>query len=40
VTECVASAAEDSHVADKYTSFCDPRLNPQQAVSVINAWRG
>jgi 3-deoxy-7-phosphoheptulonate synthase len=40
VTECVASAAEASHVADKYTSFCDPRLNPQQAVSVINAWRG
>ncbi|MEV7791169.1 3-deoxy-7-phosphoheptulonate synthase [Streptomyces sp. NPDC087512] len=40
VTECVAGPAENDHVGDKYTSFCDPRLNPQQAVSLISAWRG
>ncbi|WP_073948244.1 3-deoxy-7-phosphoheptulonate synthase [Streptomyces kebangsaanensis] len=40
VTECVAGAAEAGRVGDKYTSFCDPRLNPRQAVSLINAWRG
>ncbi len=26
-------------VGDKYTSFCDPRLNPRQAVEVASAWR-
>ena len=40
VTECVRSGAEIGHVGDKYTSFCDPRLNPDQAFSVVAAWRG
>jgi 3-deoxy-7-phosphoheptulonate synthase len=40
VTECVATTADADRVGDKYTSFCDPRLNPQQAISVIAAWRG
>lgn len=39
VTECVANASEIDHVGDKYTSFCDPRLNPAQAISVVSAWR-
>lgn len=39
VTECVANQSEIDHVADKYTSFCDPRLNPAQAISVVSAWR-
>lgn len=40
VTECVLNATRLDAVADKYTSFCDPRLNPGQAVSVVSAWRG
>ncbi|MEU6209584.1 MULTISPECIES: 3-deoxy-7-phosphoheptulonate synthase [unclassified Streptomyces] len=39
VTECVTHAGEDARVGDKYTSFCDPRLNPAQALSLIRAWR-
>ncbi|WP_037677758.1 3-deoxy-7-phosphoheptulonate synthase [Streptomyces griseus] len=39
VTECVQNESDIGHVGDKYTSFCDPRLNPGQAVSVISAWR-
>ncbi|MDQ0930750.1 3-deoxy-7-phosphoheptulonate synthase [Streptomyces turgidiscabies] len=38
VTECVtdSSAAADAGVA--YTSFCDPRLNPAQALAAVGAW--
>jgi 3-deoxy-7-phosphoheptulonate synthase len=39
VTECVTNRSQIDHVADKYTSFCDPRLNPTQAISVVSAWR-
>ncbi|MGW5104134.1 3-deoxy-7-phosphoheptulonate synthase [Streptomyces sp. NPDC004100] len=39
VTECVADIAFLGSVGDKYTSFCDPRLNPRQAVEVASAWR-
>jgi 3-deoxy-7-phosphoheptulonate synthase len=50
VTECVddlgAEGAGDAeraaalaHVGDKYTSFCDPRLNPRQAMSVLRVWQ-
>lgn len=39
VTECV----DDEHHLDQpwttYTSFCDPRLNPRQALTVAAAWR-
>lgn len=38
VTECVSCEADLGHVGDKYTTFCDPRLNPQQAVSVVSTW--
>jgi 3-deoxy-7-phosphoheptulonate synthase len=40
VTECVSGANELDRIGDKYLSFCDPRLNPQQAVEVASAWRG
>ncbi|MFE5401291.1 3-deoxy-7-phosphoheptulonate synthase [Streptomyces sp. NPDC056580] len=38
VTECVSCRADLDHVGDKYTTFCDPRLNARQAVSVVSAW--
>ncbi|MFI8083774.1 3-deoxy-7-phosphoheptulonate synthase [Kitasatospora sp. NPDC086009] len=38
VTECVQSEARIDEVGAKYTSFCDPRLNPGQALSVVSAW--
>ncbi|MFG2679782.1 3-deoxy-7-phosphoheptulonate synthase [Streptomyces sp. NPDC048392] len=38
VTECVADATFLDSVGDKYTSFCDPRLNPRQAVEVASSW--
>ncbi|MFI0501939.1 3-deoxy-7-phosphoheptulonate synthase [Streptomyces albogriseolus] len=40
VTECVPNDACVEHVADKYTTYCDPRLNPSQAVAVASAWLG
>jgi 3-deoxy-7-phosphoheptulonate synthase len=40
VTECVINESMLDRVGDKYTSFCDPRLNPKQAISVVSAWRG
>ncbi|SFB98216.1 3-deoxy-7-phosphoheptulonate synthase [Streptomyces aidingensis] len=40
VTECAANAAEAGRVGDKYTSLCDPRLNPGQAAAVVGAWLG
>ncbi|MEU9046832.1 MULTISPECIES: 3-deoxy-7-phosphoheptulonate synthase [unclassified Kitasatospora] len=39
VTECARTPADVPHVGDKYTSLCDPRLNPDQAVEVVSAWR-
>ncbi len=40
VTECVADASALDRVGERYTSFCDPRLNPVQAMSVVSAWQG
>lgn len=40
VTECIRNESHMGEVGDKYTSFCDPRLNPAQAISVVTAWRG
>ncbi|HEY0448301.1 3-deoxy-7-phosphoheptulonate synthase [Actinophytocola sp.] len=37
-TECVLDESELATVADRYASLCDPRLNPHQAVSVIDSW--
>jgi 3-deoxy-7-phosphoheptulonate synthase len=38
VTECVSPEIGIDRVGDKYTSLCDPRLNPRQAKSVVRAW--
>ncbi|MCX5096725.1 3-deoxy-7-phosphoheptulonate synthase [Streptomyces sp. NBC_00365] len=38
VTECAGTAAALDAVGDRYTSHCDPRLNPGQAVSVVSSW--
>ncbi|MFC8508802.1 3-deoxy-7-phosphoheptulonate synthase [Streptomyces sp. NPDC057411] len=38
VTECVLNASEVDLVGTRYTSCCDPRLNPGQAQSVVSAW--
>ncbi len=40
VVECVRDDAELGRLGEKYLSFCDPRLNLQQAVEVVSAWRG
>ncbi|WP_460072736.1 3-deoxy-7-phosphoheptulonate synthase [Streptomyces sp. YKOK-I1] len=40
VTECVRDASRLDRLGDKYLTFCDPRLNPRQAVEVVSAWRG
>lgn len=38
VVECLEE--NQLGATELYTSFCDPRLNPQQAVAVVSAWRG
>ncbi|MFI6638969.1 3-deoxy-7-phosphoheptulonate synthase [Streptomyces sp. NPDC050504] len=38
VTECVADTADLGSVGDRHTTFCDPRLNSRQAVSLVTAW--
>lgn len=38
VTECATKEADLSSVGERYTSFCDPRLTPGQAVSVVSSW--
>ncbi|MFE9251305.1 3-deoxy-7-phosphoheptulonate synthase [Streptomyces sp. NPDC007088] len=40
VMECVPDARTAHLVGDAYESFCDPRLNAGQAVSVVSAWNG
>jgi len=40
VTECVLDESHAAQVSEKYTTLCDPRLNPEQAVAVVGAWRG
>ncbi|WP_441251427.1 3-deoxy-7-phosphoheptulonate synthase [Kitasatospora sp. McL0602] len=40
VTECVHDERFLAQVGDKYTSFCDPRLNPGQALEIAASWRG
>jgi isochorismate hydrolase len=37
-TECASDAAALDHVGERYTSLCDPRLNPSQALAVVSAW--
>lgn len=38
VAECVADLSELSDHDTTYTTLCDPRLNPQQAVQLASAW--
>ncbi|MFK0119767.1 3-deoxy-7-phosphoheptulonate synthase [Streptomyces sp. NPDC090994] len=38
VTECAADTTSLGSVSDRHTTFCDPRLNSRQAVSLVNAW--
>ncbi|GAA0913509.1 phenazine biosynthesis protein PhzC [Streptomyces thermoalcalitolerans] len=38
VTECVSDPSAVECVGSAYTTFCDPRLNPGQAISVVTAW--
>ncbi|MFD3956037.1 MULTISPECIES: 3-deoxy-7-phosphoheptulonate synthase [Streptomyces] len=38
VTECVTDASAADGPGSLYTTFCDPRLNPEQALSVVAAW--
>ncbi|MET9532436.1 3-deoxy-7-phosphoheptulonate synthase [Streptomyces sp. NPDC006649] len=41
VLECLPKASAGDHVESDgaYTSLCDPRLNPAQAMAVVGAWR-
>lgn len=39
VTECAPDEEALARVGDKYTSFCDPRLNPHQALAVAASWQ-
>ncbi|MFF3340662.1 3-deoxy-7-phosphoheptulonate synthase [Streptomyces flavidovirens] len=39
VTECADVPNGTDRIGEKYTTLCDPRLNPRQAVSVVSAWR-
>jgi 3-deoxy-7-phosphoheptulonate synthase len=39
VTECVDAHYGTDRIGEKYTTLCDPRLNPRQAVSVVSAWQ-
>jgi 3-deoxy-7-phosphoheptulonate synthase len=40
VTECVDAECGIERIGEKYTTLCDPRLNPRQAISVVSAWNG
>ncbi|MFD0272039.1 3-deoxy-7-phosphoheptulonate synthase [Streptomyces sp. NPDC127106] len=40
VHECVTDEYHVDELGEKYTSFCDPRLNSDQAIEVASAWRG
>ncbi|PSL52247.1 3-deoxy-D-arabinoheptulosonate-7-phosphate synthase [Saccharothrix carnea] len=40
VTECAYDESGAARVGDKYTTYCDPRLNPDQAVAAVAAWAG
>lgn len=38
VTECVGHGVAETDLFRRYTSQCDPRLNPEQAYRVLEAW--
>ncbi|NWB97469.1 3-deoxy-7-phosphoheptulonate synthase [Pseudomonas gingeri] len=39
VTECASDAAGLHQVSVHYTSLCDPRLTPWQAITTVLAWK-
>lgn len=39
VTECADAPNGIDRIGEKYTTLCDPRLNPRQAVAVVSAWQ-
>ncbi|MEV5969530.1 3-deoxy-7-phosphoheptulonate synthase [Streptomyces sp. NPDC051921] len=39
VTECASDRDALDGVGEHYTTFCDPRLNPWQALDVVRAWQ-
>ncbi|MFE1442257.1 3-deoxy-7-phosphoheptulonate synthase [Streptomyces sp. NPDC058739] len=40
VSECVHDERSMGSLGERYTTFCDPRLNPAQALEVAAAWQG
>jgi 3-deoxy-7-phosphoheptulonate synthase len=38
VTECVPDASHLEGAGGAYTTLCDPRLNPDQAVEIVSTW--
>ncbi|WP_370349608.1 3-deoxy-7-phosphoheptulonate synthase [Catenulispora sp. EB89] len=39
VTECVGADVPDpAALKNRYTTLCDPRLNPRQALEVVSVW--
>ncbi|MEU6894897.1 3-deoxy-7-phosphoheptulonate synthase [Streptomyces sp. NPDC046557] len=39
VTECADVPHDTDRIGEKYTTLCDPRLNPRQAIAVVSAWQ-
>lgn len=40
VTECVGlGVSEEDLLRDSYTTLCDPRLNAEQALHVVDSFR-
>ncbi|MGH8922663.1 MAG: 3-deoxy-7-phosphoheptulonate synthase [Actinomycetes bacterium] len=38
VSECVMDSSELTRLGEHYTTLCDPRLNPEQALAVVANW--
>jgi 3-deoxy-7-phosphoheptulonate synthase len=38
VTECATGQADVGGVGHHYTTLCDPRLNPEQALALLTDW--
>jgi 3-deoxy-7-phosphoheptulonate synthase len=38
ITECVYDSGQFDLVGERYTTYCDPRLNPGQALLVVSEW--
>lgn len=38
VTECIGGGVREEMLPQRYTTLCDPRLNPKQAAELLQAW--